>query len=631
MQVRPARVALRVVRSACAAAIILQLAACPGGVMPGAGRATSTDTAQRLARSGDHAGAARAYEQLATAAAGAERDSNLISAGEEWLAAGSRADAARVAALIGTGLTGEAKERRGLLVAELALANSEPERALGEIKLLGEPTTLAVARRFYDIEAQALFGVNRSADAVRALMQRERWLSDESELRANRWHIFESVRDAAMHGASITPPPGTDAVVAGWLELGRVGLELSRNPFGAAERVNDWRTRYPTHPGQTSVLDQLLRSYTADLEYPPNVALLLPLSGRQQAAGAVVRDGFLAAYYQHTTGLRPRVRIYDVAERRAEDAYMAASADGAQFIIGPLTKDEVAAVAAVADGRIPVLALNFLPDDAHAPRGFYQFSLTPEDEARLAARRIVADGRRRGVVLAPAGDWGNRVTGAFTEELERAGGSVIARRAYDPQENDYSPEITGLLKLDESRSRQERLAATLGSKLEFEPRRRGDAEFIFVASQPSQARLIRPQLRFHFAGDLPVYATSDSYEPDAQANLELDGIQFPDMPWMISSDPVSAAVRDSVQSAWPARANRRGRLFAFGFDAYRLIPLLKDSANARVESIAGMTGRLSLDANGRIRRDLDWVVMRSGQPRFISPTVSAAPGSTTSN
>jgi uncharacterized protein len=462
-------------------------------------------------------------------------------------------------------------------------------------------------------------------------MAKERWLSEAGELRANRVHIFESVRDAAARGASVKPPPGTDPIVAGWLELGRVGLELSRNPFGAAERVDDWRTRYPTHPGQSSVLDQLLKTYSTDLEYPTNVALLLPLSGRQQAVGSVVRDGFLAAYYQHTTGLRPRVRVYDVTDRNPADVYVTASADGAQFIVGPLTKDEVAAVATVADGRMPVLALNFLPEGAHGPRGFFQFALTPEDEARLAARRAVADGHRRAVLLVPSGDWGNRVAAAFTDALEHAGGSVLARRAFDPQENDYSDDITRLLKLDESRGRHERLARMLGGRLEFEPRRRGDAEFIFVAGQPAQARLIRPQLRFHFAGDLPVYSTSDAFEPDAQANLELDGVMFPDMPWMISSDPVSSAMRDSVQSAWPARANRRGRLFAFGFDAYRLIPLLKNPSNARLNAIAGMTGRLTLDNEGRVRRDLDWAEIRAGQPRFLGPALGAAPSGSTSN
>ena len=56
------------------------------------------------------------------------------------------------------------------------------------------------------------------------------------------------------------------------------------------------------------------------------------------------------------------------------------------------------------------------------------------------------------------------------------------------------------------------------------------------------------QLKFHFAGDIPVYSTSDSFEPDPGANGDLDGLFFPDMPWMVSADPVTGRIRDSVRA-----------------------------------------------------------------------------------
>jgi hypothetical protein len=116
-----------------------------------------------------------------------------------------------------------------------------------------------------------------------------------------------------------------------------------------------------------------------------------------------------------------------------------------------------------------------------------------------------------------------------------------------------------------------------------------------------------------------MYTTSDAYEPDANANVDLDGVIFPDMPWMIGNDPVTEGLRNSVQSAWPSRANRRGRLYAFGFDAYRLIPMLRNQQPGRISFVSGMTGRLSIDADGRIRRELDWAEMHDGQPRAYAP------------
>ena len=113
------------------------------------------------------------------------------------------------------------------------------------------------------------------------------------------------------------------------------------------------------------------------------------------------------------------------SERDAPSAYLQALADGCDFVVGPLTREEVASLATLADGRATTLALNFLPDGVQVPDRFYQFALSPEDEARLAARRIAADGRLSGVTLAPQSDWGRRVVAAFVEEFTAAGGRVV--------------------------------------------------------------------------------------------------------------------------------------------------------------------------------------------------------------
>ena len=90
---------------------------------------------------------------------------------------------------------------------------------------------------------------------------------------------------------------------------------------------------------------------------------------------------------------------------------------------------------------------------------------------------------------------------------------------------------------------------------------------MFVEGGAGAARQIVPQLKFNYAGDMPVYSTSDGFEPDPSANADLDGMSFPDMPWMVSADPVTGQIRDSVRAAWPTRTARLGRLYAFGFDA----------------------------------------------------------------
>jgi outer membrane PBP1 activator LpoA protein len=114
-----------------------------------------------------------------------------------------------------------------------------------------------------------------------------------------------------------------------------------------------------------------------------------------------------------------------------------------------------------------------------------------------------------------------------------------------------------------------------------------------------------------------VYSTSDSFEPDPTANSDLEGMLFPDMPWMVATDPVTAQIRDGVRAAWPARTARRDRLYAFGFDAYRLMPALRGKAPAEAGEISGVTGKLHIDDQNRIHRDLDWAQIRNGAPSSL--------------
>jgi outer membrane PBP1 activator LpoA protein len=250
-----------------------------------------------------------------------------------------------------------------------------------------------------------------------------------------------------------------------------------------------------------------------------------------------------------------------------------------------------------------VLALNFLSDSVNTPRNFYQFALSPEDEARSVARRVAVDGRLNGVAIVPAGDLGNRIAAAFADELSRLGGSVLDSQRYDSAQVDFSDLIKQVLQV----------RAVKGEPATH----RSDAAFVFVAGSAGAARQILPQLKFHYAGDVPVYSTSDSFEPDPNANSDLDGMMFPDMPWMVAGDPVTAQIRDSVRAAWPARTARRDRLYAFGFDAYRLVPALRSKSPDAASEISGVTGRLHLDERNRVHRELDWAQIRNGMPNAL--------------
>jgi outer membrane PBP1 activator LpoA protein len=433
-------------------------------------------------------------------------------------------------------------------------------------------------------------------------------------VRVARAELLAQLRAAADRGVSLAPPPGSDATIRGWLEAASVAADNARNPTLGATRLAGFRARFPTHPAVAALAGEPgvgTETAPAQLDAAPHLALMLPLSGRTSAPAAQIRDGFMTAYYQLPETTRPRLRVYDTGATTIADAVAQASAAGAEFIVGPLTREEVIAAAALLTTRPPLLALNFLPSEQPAPQRYYQFALSPEDDARAVARYVTTSGRRRGVILTPEGDWGARVAAAFDEELRSAGGYVLGQATFGGVRNDYGDAITKVLRTDDSRGRHQRVQAAIGQKLEFEPRRRPDIQFIFAPSQPGAARLLRPQLRFHLAGDIPTYTLGDAYDPHPSANQEIDGVIFPDMPWMLGTPGLSTEVREAARQSFGDSAARFGRLFAFGYDAFRIASSLQRGAPVNPQ---GLTGTLSIDEQGRVRRGLEWVRIRSGMP-----------------
>ena len=591
-------------RALCAALTLALIAAGCSILKPAETPLDKQELAVRLVRDGKHAEAARAYADLAVQVPADSDNYELLSA-EQWVAAGNIAAAKQAFAQVSPEARTKLPTQRALVAAEIAYLENDPTLAIRELDQIPVPTSPNQAQNYYWIRGRSAFLTGHPVEGTRALVERERYLADPAAVRANREELYSRVRTAAEKGAPLKPPAKTDPVVVGWLELGPVAVELERNPARAAQALDSWKRQFPQHPAIDSVLAMAQAQIAVATEYPNQIALLLPLSGRGEAFGVAVRDGFIAAYLEQDPAKRPHLKIYDVAAEPIGAAYSRAISDGAGFVVGPLTKEDVAALAPLSAGHTPVLALNFLGDSASPAKNFYQFALLPEDEARIVARRVVADGRPAGVAIVPAGELGNRVAAAFADELNGLGGTLLDSQRYEPSQPDFSDIIKQVLQV---------------KAVKGEPStHRTDATFVFVVGTPGAARLIMPQLKFYYAGDVPVYTTSDSFEPDPAANAEIEGMFFPDMPWMIANDPVTLQIRNSVRSAWPARTTRgdRNRLYAFGFDAYRLVPALRSNSPSDAGDIAGVTGKLHIDSHNRIRRDLEWAQIKAGVPNDL--------------
>ncbi|HVS77603.1 MAG TPA: penicillin-binding protein activator [Steroidobacteraceae bacterium] len=602
------------------AAVTLVLAGC--AAVP-RGPAPSAEQAAALARQGNPAGAAQVYEALANESRGAQRNHFALQAAQAYLAAERPDDAARALDLLAQPLTADDTLERSLIEARLALQRGHPVRAWELLQAVAMPQQAEPASRYLRLRQEAAFAAGHPAAGVRAEIQLEHWLLNAAAVQQSRVALLDSLRSASEHGIKMNPAAEKSPVVRGWLELAPLAAEAASNPTVATADLTAWVSAHPGHPAVEVVRSQLLGEQPQPLAAQAHIALLLPITGAAGHLATSVRDGFLTAYYQTPAQQRPVVSVYDTGGGQSiPDVIAAATQAGADIIVGPLTRQAVAAAAADRMQRPPLLALNFLPQGAQAPPLFFQFALSPVDEARLVAGRVLSDGHHLGVAIVPAGDWGSRVLAAFTQQLQNGGGTVLASTMIDGSQADYSDPIRQVLRIDESRARLDRLESLLGTHLEFVPRRRDDIQFIFSPAPAPVERLLQPQLRFFYAGDIPSYATSDAFEPDPRANQDLDGLTFPDMPWMLGS-PLAEAVRSAASQAWPAGGPARGRLFAFGFDAYRIAEALRQNSAPSSLDISGLTGELTLDPDGRIRRQLNWAQFHGGE---ITP-LPRSPGS----
>ncbi len=605
----------------------LALAACAVLPPPVAQRASTEQAADAAAHRGDHAQAATQYESLALTRVPPERVELQLSAAREWLAAGRAAEAARVLAGISAPQSAAQSYERSLLDAQTSLVAGRAQEAWQKIGAIPEPAAGGAALPYYSLKMRIALAAGRPVDGVRAEMTAEGFAASPAERTQLRSALLAALRDAREHGVKLEAAASPDPIVRGWLELGAIATDThGASLIGEAEAAG-WRAKYPNHPA-LEVLAQALPAPLVAARTGGRIALLLPLSGPAAGQAATVRDGFLSAYYQLPEATRPALDVDDTGAISAAAAIAQAHAAGASFIVGPLTREDVAAVADLGTQSIPVLALNFLPAGRTAPAGLYQFALSPEEEAQLVARRILQDGHRRGVALVPRGDWGNRVIDAFTRELIAGGGSLITQAVYDPSEHDYGYELKGILQVEDSDARHAHLQNVLGTKLNFEPRHRADIEFVFIVpASATNARLIQPQLKFFYAGDIPSYSLSTAYEPDStDANRDIDGLLYPDMPWMVSDDPSLDAVRTSIEQAWGNGVAWRSRLFAFGYDACQLMLALSGGRQKLADvQIAGLSGQLHFDPSGRVQRDLIWVQTRDGEPRRVTVSTGEPP------
>ena len=544
----------------------------------------------------------------------------LMAAAEADLAAGDAADARQwLAGVRVDTLDARERARLRLLQAEILLAEQRPIEALQALPIPAELTSWPeLARREQADRGRVLFRIGDVVGGTRTLVARENMLADPEQVRANRELLWSELGTADLDAAMSSRLVTADAVTRGWIEFATISRSVWLDARDRNARVARWRVDFPQHPAEQQAAAATAAAPPAERPRGTltSIALLLPLTGAQAGGAEAIRDGFFAAWYgaRGTLPATPAVRVFDTGTTTDSllAAYRAALDAGAEFVVGPLTRQEVTSLADSGRLPVPVLALNYLDPGKAAPFNLFQWGLAPEDEARQAAERAIADRQYRAVALVPEGEWGERVRQAFQERFEALGGTLAQAETYVATERDYSGPIRRLLALDASEERHRALTNVIGLRSQFQPRRRDDIDLVFVAARPDQARLLGPQLRFHRTGELPIYATATIYEGDAPTP-DLSGLRFCDMPWMLAEDGDAAALRSQLRTLFPQRPKEYTRLLALGHDAYTLVQLIERGEMQAGSFFPAASGTLSLRADGVIARGLNCAEIRNGK------------------
>ena len=309
----------------------------------------------------------------------------------------------------------------------------------------------------------------------------------------------------------------------------------------------------------------------------PALALLLPLASPDFARPAeAVKLGFMAA--QKHSGEKLTVGIFatDASGESILSAYASAAKLGVRLIVGPMTRDGVSTLAASKQVSVTTIGLNLPEDRSALPPRLYTFSLALESEAQLIAQLAFAENYKSAILVSAKSPLAQRSRDAFADAWKRLGGTIKAVHEFGPQ--------TDLPALKETLS----TAAV---------------DMIFLAAETEQARAVRPFLN----NVIDVFATSqvNSERPDPLANVDLNGIRFVEMPWLVQPDHPAVMVYPHSQGL----ATDLERFYALGIDAFRLAAAMLEGP--RRLSLDGVTGRITLDGSQMTREPVQ-AIFRNG-------------------
>ena len=324
-----------------------------------------------------------------------------------------------------------------------------------------------------------------------------------------------------------------------------------------------------------------------------------------------------------TTSANPsaELKIYDTTAQPLDQVLAQVQKDGASIVVGPLLKNDVETLIK-SNTTLNVLALN-QPENVQNRANICYFALSPEDEARDAARHIHEQGKQAPLLLIPRSALGDRVANAFADEWQKIGGGVVLQQKFGSA-SELRAGVNGgagiaLNGNPVSASLPQQQSVTIGGltipapPTDAQISGGGKVDAAYIVATPEEIAFIKPMIAMRNGSQsgATLYASSRSAQGTAGPDfrLEMDGLQYSEIPMLAGSNPpLMQQALSSVRNDYSL-----ARLYAMGVDAWALANHFTQMRQVPGFELNGNTGDLTATQDCVINRKLSWLKYQQGQ------------------
>jgi len=393
----------------------------------------------------------------------------------------------------------------------------------------------------------------------------------------------------------------------GWQQLLSYAHKFGSDANRFNRYLTQWQRNFPAHPAQAIIDSIRIISEQSQQDFQ-NIAVILPLSGNQVAAGKSAQQGVLAAYQHHADKVLHFIDSNTLDWATLSQQLLALNSN---FVIGPLLKDNVDKYLADSAIALPTLLLN-TPETAQRTAEQVILSMRPEDEAIQAATTLSRKNYQMPVVLSHRDNASKRIAQTFAQQWLRVTGYSPEIVYFETGKN-MQAQLKSSLDINSSQARIKDLKLRLKQSLETQARNRRDVDMFYLVGSPNQTKLLKPYIDVNtspFAKIIPVYASSRSHssKQDSSKNRDLRNLVFTEIPWLLKSQQQNSQLAALSKSLWPSRSDSLQRIFAMGYDSLYLVDNIDKMKQRPYVRYYGQTGTLQLNSNNTLSRSLLWGV-----------------------